>query len=134
MEEIIRSGTYDRLHILTHAFWYHKADESITETVSAFIRCRKCGTLWTDAGKYHRLGEHCDEGSVFMKIKEILDFLQTAGSRFLLQVTGEGSGPISSLSHYREGSFTWTKAGEHPAGNGSDGSGSGIRCGGCRWR
>ena len=38
VEEIIRSGEYDRLHILTHAFWYHEADESITETVGSFIR------------------------------------------------------------------------------------------------
>lgn len=36
--DIIRSGEYDRLHILTHAFWYHEAEESITETVGAFIR------------------------------------------------------------------------------------------------
>ena len=26
VEEIIRSGTYDRLHILTHAFWYHQQE------------------------------------------------------------------------------------------------------------
>ena len=82
VEEIIRSGTYDRLHILTHAFWYHKQriHHRNRECVYPF---RKCGTLWTDAGKYHRLGEHCDEGSVFMKIKEILDFLQTARIPFL---------------------------------------------------
>lgn len=36
--DIIRSGEYDRLHILTHAFWYHDADESISETVGAFVR------------------------------------------------------------------------------------------------
>lgn len=36
--DIIRSGEYDRLHILTHAFWYHEVEESLTETVRTFIR------------------------------------------------------------------------------------------------
>lgn len=35
--DIIRGGEYDRLHILTHAFWYHEQEESISETVGAFI-------------------------------------------------------------------------------------------------
>ena len=38
VEEIIKSGKYDRLHILTHAFWYHEQEESIQETVGNFIR------------------------------------------------------------------------------------------------
>ena len=37
-EEIIRSWEYDRLHILTHAFWYHEQEQDITESVGAFIR------------------------------------------------------------------------------------------------
>lgn len=36
--DIVRSGEYDRLHILTHAFWYHEHDESITQTVGNFVR------------------------------------------------------------------------------------------------
>lgn len=36
-EEIIQSGRYDRLHILTHAFWYHEWEESLRETISRFI-------------------------------------------------------------------------------------------------
>lgn len=38
VEEIIRSGEYDRLHILTHAFWYHEEEEDISMTVGNFIR------------------------------------------------------------------------------------------------
>lgn len=38
VEEIIQSGEYDRLHILTHAFWYHEKDESIEATVGRFVR------------------------------------------------------------------------------------------------
>lgn len=36
--DIIRSGEYDRLHILTHAFWYHSEEEDISQTVGDFIR------------------------------------------------------------------------------------------------
>ena len=38
VEDIIRGGEYDRLHILTHAFWYHEQEEDIAESVDAFIR------------------------------------------------------------------------------------------------
>lgn len=37
-EDIIRSGERDRLHILTHAFWYHEEAEDISQTVGEFIR------------------------------------------------------------------------------------------------
>lgn len=36
--EIVRSGKYDRLHILTHAFWYHEQEETISESIGSFIR------------------------------------------------------------------------------------------------
>lgn len=36
--DIIRSGEYNQLHILTHAFWYHEVEEDISQTVGAFIR------------------------------------------------------------------------------------------------
>lgn len=35
--EIIRSGEYERLHILTHAFWYGKQEETIAAQLSNFI-------------------------------------------------------------------------------------------------
>ena len=38
VEEIIQAGIYERLHILTHAFWYHEQEESLSESVSTFIR------------------------------------------------------------------------------------------------
>lgn len=37
VEEIIKSGKYPRLHILTHAFWYHEQEASLKETVGQFI-------------------------------------------------------------------------------------------------
>lgn len=36
--EIIRSRAHERLHILTHAFWYHEREQSIGETVGRFVR------------------------------------------------------------------------------------------------
>lgn len=36
--DIICSGEYDRLHILTHAFWYHEQEETISQTVGNYIR------------------------------------------------------------------------------------------------
>ena len=37
VEEIIQSGTYDRLHILTHAFWYHQQEQTLRESAEGFI-------------------------------------------------------------------------------------------------
>lgn len=37
VEEIIESEKYERIHILTHPFWYHETEENIQETVSDFI-------------------------------------------------------------------------------------------------
>lgn len=36
--DVIRSGEFDRLHILTHAFWYHEEEEDISQTVGNFVR------------------------------------------------------------------------------------------------
>lgn len=38
VEDMIRSGEYDRLHILTHAVWYHEQEQDITEIVGTFVR------------------------------------------------------------------------------------------------
>lgn len=38
LEEIIHGGEYDHLHILTHAFWYHEQEQSISQSVGSFIR------------------------------------------------------------------------------------------------
>ena len=35
--DIIREGAYDRLHILTHAFWYGEQEESIRQILHRFI-------------------------------------------------------------------------------------------------
>lgn len=35
--DIIRSGQYDRLHILTHPIWYQEQEESIHDTIKRFV-------------------------------------------------------------------------------------------------
>lgn len=35
--DIIRNGEYERLHILTHAFWYGEKEETIQEAVKGYI-------------------------------------------------------------------------------------------------
>lgn len=35
--DIIKSGQYDRLHILTHAIWYNEEEEDIHDTIKAFV-------------------------------------------------------------------------------------------------
>ena len=37
VEEIVRSNQYERLHILTHAFWYSKQEQSIHDTVYRYV-------------------------------------------------------------------------------------------------
>lgn len=37
VDDIIDSGRYERLHILTHPFWYSETEEDIHQTVSQFV-------------------------------------------------------------------------------------------------
>lgn len=39
--DIIRSGQYDKLHILTHAFWYGDEEETISDAVKNYILAAK---------------------------------------------------------------------------------------------
>ena len=36
--DIIENGAYDKLHILTHAFWYGEQEETIKEAIGRFVR------------------------------------------------------------------------------------------------
>lgn len=37
--DVIKSGQFDRLHILTHAIWYNEVEESIHDTIKRFVTC-----------------------------------------------------------------------------------------------
>lgn len=41
VDEIIESGKYDKLHILTHAFWYNEKDEDIKTSIKKFVLAAK---------------------------------------------------------------------------------------------
>ena len=64
VEEIIRSGEYDRLHVLTHAFWYHEQEETLRESVERFI---------TSANKerYRLLQENITDLESILQEKEV---------------------------------------------------------------
>ena len=64
VESIIRSGEYDRLHILTHAFWYHDQEEPIETTVGEFIRS-------ANRERYHQMLENITDLPSILKEDEL---------------------------------------------------------------
>ena len=64
VEDIIRGGEYDRLHILTHAFWYHEEDQDITESVGDFIRS-------ANAERYAQMLENITDLPLIIERKDI---------------------------------------------------------------
>lgn len=58
--DIVRSGAYNRLHILTHAFWYHETERSLRESVRGFVssanreRWKQLEENFTDLGSIFR--------------------------------------------------------------------------------
>lgn len=62
--DIVRAGEHDRLHILTHAFWYHEKEEDIVETVKAFVRSANRERYWQMAGNITDLPSIIGEGEV----------------------------------------------------------------------
>lgn len=65
VEEIIRSGKYGRLHILTHAFWYHEAEKDITQTVGDFIRL-------ANRERYRWMAENITDMASILKEEDVL--------------------------------------------------------------
>lgn len=65
VEEIIRSEQYERLHILTHAFWYDEKEKDLHETVKLFInsanrqRYETYKENFTDLDSVMRINEIC---------------------------------------------------------------------------
>lgn len=56
--DIVRSGEYERLHILTHAFWYHEEEQDISWAVRAFIQA-------ANRERYRQMAENItDIGSI----------------------------------------------------------------------
>lgn len=64
VEDIVRNGEYDRLHILTHAFWYHDSEETIAQTVGSFIRS-------ANGMQYDRMMENITDLPSILKREEL---------------------------------------------------------------
>lgn len=60
VEDIIRAGEYDRLHILTHAFWYHEQEEDISQTVEDFI-------CLANRERYRQMAENIEDINSILK-------------------------------------------------------------------
>lgn len=64
VEQIIVSGEYPRLHILTHAFWYNNADVGIIEAVHQFVN-------GANQDRYKALNNNLTELSSIMAMQEV---------------------------------------------------------------
>ena len=64
VEEIVSSGKYDKLHILTHAFWYHETDQTINETIASFVNS-------ANRVKYDQLTDNITDLAAIMKPEEV---------------------------------------------------------------
>lgn len=64
VEKIIENGTYNRLHILTHAFWYHDQEESIETSIDRFVRS-------ANRERYHQLADNITDLSTIMREDEL---------------------------------------------------------------
>lgn len=62
--DIIRSGMYDHLHILTHAFWYREHEETISESVGGFI----CSA---NRERYYEMKENISNMEEILPVSEI---------------------------------------------------------------
>ncbi len=63
--DIIRSGGYERLHILTHAFWYHEEEQTISQTVESFVRS-------ANQERYWQMAENITDMSSILQEEKIL--------------------------------------------------------------
>lgn len=65
VEDIIRSGEYNRLHILTHAFWYHEVEKNISQSVGDFIRS-------ANRERYRHVAENITDIASILKEEDVL--------------------------------------------------------------
>ena len=64
VEEIVNSGNYARLHILTHAFWYNDFENSLHDTIKSFID-HAC------IERYHSMSDNITDISSIISREEI---------------------------------------------------------------
>ena len=62
--DIVCNQMYDRLHILTHPFWYHDYEETISETVGNFVNSG-------NRARYSAMSENIADLSSIMQESEV---------------------------------------------------------------
>lgn len=65
VDEIIQSKEYDRLHILTHAFWYDEEEFDICDRIKAFVNT-------ANRSRYKYVGENLADLQSVMTESEVL--------------------------------------------------------------
>lgn len=112
VEEIIVSGKYSRMQILTHAFWYDEKEKGLHDTIKFFInsasrqRYDSLAENFTDLESVIGLDEICSSISV----DDILKYLGQSGFDVKYEgdrdITVEGFCQLDSL---KSNSITWIK-------------------------
>ncbi len=64
VDEIIETGKYDKLHILTHAFWYNEKEEDIKTSIKKFV-------LTAKYDRYNELDKNITDLSSILREDEI---------------------------------------------------------------
>ena len=67
--EIIESGEYDHLHILTHAFWYEKEESDIYDSVYRFVNN-------ANLERYNSLADNITDLQRIMSVRDIAGSLE----------------------------------------------------------
>ena len=57
VEEVIESEQYNRLHILTHAFWYYEEEQTLEQTVNGFVNGANWSRYLSYKDNFTRLSE-----------------------------------------------------------------------------
>lgn len=112
VEEIVASGKYSRMQILTHAFWYHEKEKGLHDTIKVFInsairqRWDNLAENFTDLESVIGLNEICSN----IKVEDILTYLEQCG--FDVQYEGDKDISIESfcqLDSLKSNCITWIK-------------------------
>lgn len=64
VDDIIDSGNNNKLHILTHPFWYNEQEETLKESISKFIDS-------ANMERYHQLNENFSDLDQIIDTKEV---------------------------------------------------------------
>lgn len=64
VKDIVSSEKFERLHILTHAFWYHKEEKSMHDTIKEFVNS-------ANSKYYHTFYENFTDLESVMKSEEV---------------------------------------------------------------